>query len=491
MARQTNNMYQPSIREVRKLTGQGNLVPIYREINADLETPVSAYLKVAQKPYSFLLESVEGGERVARYSFIGTEPYSILKTGQGQPDGIVDPLVAVQHEMDRYQLVPTPGLPRFLGGAVGYLSYDVVHYFEPRVPQATSNPIDVPESIFMFTDTFLVFDHLQHTIKVVSHVHLENGVEKGYQKAIDRIDTLVERLNKPIDPTKEVNAGTGHKSNSPISSNFTQERYHQMVKRIKQYVHAGDVIQVVPSQRLSRPTAAQPLHIYRALRTINPSPYMYYMDLGGFQIIGASPEMLVQVDGSQVSTHPIAGTRPRGQSPQEEQCLEAELKSSEKQRAEHIMLVDLGRNDIGRVSEPGTVKVTQLMEVEKYSHVMHLVSHVVGQLTSGLTSYDAIRACFPSGTVSGAPKIRAMEIISELENEKRGPYTGAVGYFSFSGNMDTAIAIRTMVLKEGVAYVQAGGGIVIDSDPEDEYQETLQKASALLRAIDIAEGEEE
>lgn len=489
MVSKKNNIYQPTLKEVELLSDQGNLVPIYREIKADLETPVSAYLKVARKPYSFLLESVEGGEKLARYSFIGTEPYSILKTGQGQPDGIVDPLVAIQNEMARYQLVQIPNLPRFLGGAVGYLSYDVVHYFETRVPQADTNPIGVPESIFLFTNTFLVFDHLKHTIKVVSHAHLENGVAKGYQEAKDRIDILVDRLNKPIDTETKSNDKTRHKSNSTISSNFTQERYHQMVERIKQYIFAGDVIQVVPSQRLSRSTDTQPLNIYRALRTINPSPYMYYMDLGDFQIIGASPEMLVQVDGKQVSTHPIAGTRPRGQSVQEEHDLEVELKNSEKQRAEHIMLVDLGRNDIGRVSEPGTVKVTQLMEVEKYSHVMHLVSHVIGQLKPGLTSFDALRACFPSGTVSGAPKIRAMEIISELEKERRGPYTGAVGYFSFSGNMDTAIAIRTMVLKDEVAYVQAGGGIVIDSDPEDEYQETLQKASALLRAIDIAEDE--
>ena len=483
-------MYHPTLEEVKRLAGQGNLIPIYREINADLETPVSAYLKVARPPYSFLLESVEGGERLARYSFIGTEPYSVLKTGAGQPAGAVDPLVPIREELDKYRLVSVPGLPRFLGGAVGYLAYDVIHYFEPRVPQPSADPVGVPEAIFMFTDTLLVFDHLKHNIKVVSHVHLDDGVEESYREAVERIDKLVDRLNSSSIPPSTPITRASSKARSGVSSNFTRERYHQMVERIKAYIYAGDVIQVVLSQRLARKTDAEPFRIYRTLRGINPSPYMYFLDLEGFQIIGTSPEMLVRMEEGTVTTHPIAGTRPRGSSPQEEEALEAELKASEKERAEHIMLVDLGRNDIGRVSQPGTVKVSKLMEVERYSHVMHLVSHVVGQLKPGMTAYDALRACFPAGTLSGAPKIRAMEIISELEGEKRGPYAGAVGYFSFSGNMDTAIAIRTMVLKDGVAYVQAGGGIVADSTPEGEYQETLQKASALLRAIDVAEERE-
>ena len=478
-------MYYPSLDEVKQLAGRGNLVPVYREINADLETPVSAYLKIALGSHSFLLESVEGGERLARYSFIGTEPYRVVKTGPGQPDGEGDPLLPVQEELNRYRPVPVPGLPRFIGGAVGYLGYECVRYFEPRVPLSPQDTPGLPEAVFLFTDTLLVFDHLKHNIKVVSHAHLDGDVPKAYDAAVERIDRLVVRLSEPL--TVAARRADPGPSSSGAQSNVTQERYHQMVRRAKEYIEAGDIIQVVLSQRLSQSTTAAPFDIYRALRAVNPSPYMYHLQLGEFHIIGASPELLVRVEEGQVDTHPIAGTRPRGKDDQMDALAEEELRSDEKERAEHIMLVDLGRNDIGRVSQPGTIRVTQLMEVERYSHVMHLVSHVAGRLKPELTPYDALRACFPAGTVSGAPKIRAMEIIAELEPERRGPYAGAVGYFSFSGNMDTAITIRTIVFKDGIAYLQAGGGVVFDSTPEGEYQETLHKAEALLRAIQRAE----
>ena len=480
-------MYYPSLEQVKALSGEGNLVPVYREIDADLETPVSAYLKVARPPYSFLLESVEGGERLARYSFIGTEPYGVLNTGPG-PDGGVDPLIPIKAEMDRYKLVRVPDLPRFHGGAVGYLAYDIVRYFEPRVPEPPEDPLKLPEAVFMFQDTLLVFDHLKHSIKVVSHVYLDGDIEKAYREAVDKIDRLVERLSAPLEPPRASAPSGSGTAPGLVTSNFTQEEYEAAVERALEYIYAGDIIQVVLSQRLARRTDANPFQVYRALRSINPSPYMYYLHLDSFYIVGASIETLVMVEDGTIVTHPIAGTRPRGATPQEDAALEEELRSSEKQRAEHIMLVDLARNDVGRVSQPGSVQVTQLMGVEKYSRVMHLVSHVMGRLRPELTAYDALRACFPAGTLSGAPKIRAMEIITDLEGQKRGPYGGAVGYFSFSGNVDTAITLRTSVIKDGVAYVQAGGGVVADSVPEDEYQETLDKAGALLRAIDRAEG---
>ena len=480
-------MYYPSLEQVKALSGEGNLVPVYREIDADLETPVSAYLKVARPPYSFLLESVEGGERLARYSFIGTEPYGVLNTGPG-PDGGVDPLIPIKAEMDRYKLVRVPDLPRFHGGAVGYLAYDIVRYFEPRVPEPPEDPLKLPEAVFMFQDTLLVFDHLKHSIKVVSHVYLDGDIEKAYKEAVDKIDRLVERLSAPLEPPRASAPSGSGTAPGLVTSNFTQEEYEAAVERALEYIYAGDIIQVVPSQRLARRTDANPFQVYRALRSINPSPYMYYLHLDSFYIVGASIETLVMVEDGTIVTHPIAGTRPRGATPQEDAALEEELRSSEKQRAEHIMLVDLARNDVGRVSQPGSVQVTQLMGVEKYSRVMHLVSHVMGRLRPELTAYDVLRACFPAGTLSGAPKIRAMEIITDLEGQKRGPYGGAVGYFSFSGNVDTAITMRTSVIKDGVAYVQAGGGVVADSVPEDEYQETLDKAGALLRAIDRAEG---
>jgi anthranilate synthase component 1 len=472
-------MYYPTLDEVRKLKKHGNLVPVYYEMMADLETPVSAYLKIARGDYSFLLESVEGGERLARYSFIGTEPSLVLTTGKGNR---VDPLLLIEKEFQQYKLAPISGLPRFHGGMVGYLSYEVARYFE-RLPSPRHDPLGLPESILMLADTLLVFDHLTHKIKVVSHAHLDGDVKTAYRRAIDKIDSLVDRLRQPV-PTEVPPAVSAE---FPVSSNLSQAEFETTVSRAKKYIYDGDIIQAVLSQRLSKRTEANPFAIYRALRSINPSPYMYYLHLGDCYIVGASPELLVRVEDGIVSNHPIAGTRPRSRDATQDIALEQELRHDEKECAEHIMLVDLGRNDIGRISEPGTVAVTQLMDIERYSHVMHLVSHVQGKLRAGFSQFDALRACFPAGTVSGAPKIRAMEIIAELEHDKRGPYAGAVGYFDFSGNLDTAIAIRTVVIKDSVAYVQAGGGIVADSIPDKEYQESLNKAQALLSAIKQAE----
>lgn len=477
-------MHYPDLEQVKQLAHKGNLIPICREINADLDTPVSAYLKVARPPYSFLLESVEGGEQMARYSFIGTEPNTVIKTGKGQPLGKIDPLEPIEQELNRFKLIEVPNMQRFNGGAVGYLSYESVNYFE-ELPTPDSDMLDVPESVFMVTMTYMAFDHVGHKISVISHAYLNGDVESAYNEATTRIDEIIRRLRMPLSLPDSSHSAPSQRL--ATESNMTPEEFYEMVNQVKKYIVAGDVIQTVVSQRLSRPTTADPFQIYRSLRAINPSPYMYYLDLDGFQIVGASPEMLVQVDNGIVSTNPIAGTRPRGASQQEDDANEEELRSDEKERAEHIMLVDLGRNDIGRVSEPGTVAVNQLMDIERYSHVMHIVSRVSGKLREGYTNFDALRACFPAGTVSGAPKIRAMEIIAELEPDKRGPYAGAVGYFDFIGNMDTAIDIRTLVIKDGIAHAQAGGGIVYDSTPDFEYRETLHKASALMHAIDAAE----
>ncbi len=479
-------MYFPTLEQARTRAGDGNLIPIYREVAADLETPVSAFLKVAHGPHSFLLESVEGGERLARYSFIGTQPYRILRTGPAEPVGSVDPLRIIEQELGQFRVVPVDGLPRFHGGAVGYLAYEVARQFE-RLPSPDADVLELPESLLMFVDTLLVFDHVQHSIKVVSHARLDGDIDSAYRQAVWRIDELVHRLERPLAGAP---ANADFEPDRTLRPNIAKEQFEVLVERTKEYIVAGDIIQAVISQRFARQTNAHPFNVYRSLRAVNPSPYMYYLDLGAFQVIGASPEMMVRVDQGIVSVHPIAGTRHRGATAGEDDRLEEELRADVKDRAEHAMLLDLGRNDVGRVSAPGTIEVTQIMDVERYSHVMHLVSHVNGRLRDDHTPFDAVRSGFPAGTVSGAPKIRAMEIIAELEPDRRGPYAGCVGYFDLSGNIDTAITIRTVVMKGDTAYFQAGGGIVYDSVPELEYQESVNKCRAMVRAIEHAEAAE-
>ncbi|MFH0847688.1 MAG: anthranilate synthase component I [Chloroflexota bacterium] len=478
-------MYYPTLEEVKKMGERGNLVPIWCEVSADMETPVSAFLKIASGGYSFLLESVEGGERIARYSFLGTEPYKVLRTKTAKEAlSDEDPLKLVKNELDRYRWVGLPGLPRFCGGAVGYLSYETVRHLE-ALPLPPNDPLGVPEAVFLFVDTFLVFDHVTHKIRAVSHVHLDGNIEASYAEAVKRLEQLVSRLNQSVNPKSH--ESNPLQVNKTVRSNFTREQYEAMVERIRKHIIAGDCIQVVPSQRISRPVSVHPFDIYRALRTINPSPYMYYLHLNDFYIVGASPELLVRVEDGMVDYRPLAGTRRRGRDEAEDRALESELKNSVKEQAEHIMLVDLGRNDVGRVSVPGTVRVPEQMYVVRYSHVMHLESHVQGKLRPELSPIEALRVCLPAGTLAGAPKVRAMQIIAGVEPDVRGPYGGAVGYISFSGNLDTAIAIRTIVVKDGIAHVQAGGGIVYDSVPGEEYQESLNKARAPLKAIEEAE----
>ena len=481
------NGFYPSLSEFKQLKNLGNAALVYKEINADLETPVSVYLKVARPPYSFLLESVEGGDKIARYSFIGTDPYDVVKTGTTEKAGTVDPLNYIREKLSQTQIVPNFKLPKFNGGAVGFIGYDVIKHFE-KVPEHKKGNLNIPESVFMFSDTILVFDHVEHKILILSLARLGDDLERSYMDAVSKIKEMAVRLQAQID-SKDRIQNIDNKSDGPeikIQSNMTKNEYSKSINKIIEYIKAGDCIQAVFSQRFSTPTNSEPFTIYRALRRINPSPYMFYLHLDDFQLIGSSPEMLIKCIDGELDYHPIAGTRPRNANPELDDKAEIDLVNSEKEKAEHIMLVDLGRNDIGKVSEPGTVKVSQLMEVERYSHVMHIVSHVKGKLRNGLDCFDALRSCFPAGTVSGAPKIRAMEIIAELEPENRGAYAGAVGYFSYSGDMDTAILLRTIVLKDGVGYVQAGGGIVADSKIEEEYQETIGKSKAMIEAIKAA-----
>jgi len=490
-------MYYPTLEDFREKAQHGNLIPVYKSILADMETPVSAFYKIGGDEYAFLLESVEGGENLARYSFLGANP-SILFQSKGnqvkitevQTGKIVecesrDALTELETLMNRYQPVQVEGLPHFHGGVVGYLSYDIVRLVE-ELPDFTEDDRDLPDCYFMTADTLLVFDHVNHRIKVIANAYIDGDVDAAYADAISRIDVLIAKLKRPL-RTNPGKKAPEKNTETQITSNFTKAGYESAVLRAKEYVAAGDIIQVVPSQRISRPISVDAFEIYRALRTVNPSPYMYYLKFAGLQIVGASPEMMVRVENGRAETRPIAGTRPRGRTPAEDAVLAEELLADPKERAEHVMLVDLGRNDLGRVCEYHTVRVSEMMVIERYSHVMHIASHVEGQLREGQTAFDVIRACLPAGTLSGAPKIRAMEIIEELEPTRRGPYGGAVGYFSFSGSTDTAITIRTLVVVDGVAYIQAGAGIVADSVPEFEYEETLNKAQAGLRAIEFAE----
>ncbi len=477
---------------------------IIREINADLETPVSLYLKLRGDGPSFLLESVEGGERIARYSFIGVQPRAqyILRDGQIEIKGdsnarVVpfdgDPTHFLQEEMSRFSTERLPNAPRFTGGLVGYLSYESVRYFEPTLksrmkPRAErSEPLgersrSVPDGIYLLADTVVAFDHARRSIFLIANV-LDGDVEAANQK----LDQIAERIDQPLPAASRVTI-----TPSEIRSNMTRDAYETMVCEAKEHIAAGDIFQVVLSQRFTRETSVEPFDVYRAVRRLNPSPYMFFFDFGLVDgeplfIVGSSPEMFVRLEGRTASLRPIAGTRPRGADAEADASLAQELLADPKERAEHVMLVDLGRNDLGRVCEYGTVKVSDFFTIERYSHVMHIVSHVEGTLRRGLTAFDLVRAAFPAGTVSGAPKVRAMEIISELEPDARGAYAGMVGYFGFDGAMDTCLAIRTMVGRGRTVSVQAGAGIVADSDPATEFQETVNKASAMLRAIDMAE----
>jgi anthranilate synthase component 1 len=478
------------------------LTPIVRELSADLETPTSAYLKLRADGPSFLLESVEGGERIARYSFIGVEPrcvYTVrgrtLERRGGDASQVLtadpgsDPFHLLEEEMGRLCTPTAPEspvkLPRFLGGLVGYMGFECARYFEPRLdPQLHASPL--PEAVFLLADTIVAFDHVRRSMFLIAYPF------DGEKAARRKLATLEKRLRRPLPAAEEARPPKAGASQPAFQSNVGQERYEKMVRAAKEHITAGDVFQVLPSQRLSRETRAQPFDIYRALRRLNPSPYMFFFDFGTFDgepfyLAGSSPEVFVRLEGTRASLRPIAGTSPRGATPEEDAAIEARLLADPKERAEHVMLVDLGRNDLGRVCRYGSVTVPEYAVIERYSHVMHIVSQVEGEMRPGKTAFDLVRASFPAGTVSGAPKVRAMEIIAELESDGRGPYGGAVGYFSFDGSMDTCLAIRTLVGRGKTVSVQAGAGIVADSDPEREYQETMNKARAVLMAVEQVE----
>jgi len=494
MSEKTMKLYQPDFKTFQEKAKEANLIPVYREILADMETPVSAFKRVNRGRYAFLLESVEGGEKWARYSFIGSNPKLIflskgdtVEIRQGKSvrkvTCVQDPLTLLKEIMKDYRPAKVEGLPRFFGGAVGYVSYDMVRFFEV-IPDRTRDDLNLKDCCFLITDTIIIFDNLSHTVKVVSNVHIKDreNLKEKYASAIKEIDSVISLLKKPL----ALNRSRATKRPVKITSNLKKNQFKGIVEKAKEYIRAGDIIQAVLSQRFTTKTQADPFDIYRALRLINPSPYMYYLKLDDLLVIGSSPEIQVRLEEKVIEVRPIAGTRPRGADPSEDESLKDELQHDPKEIAEHIMLVDLGRNDVGRVARIGTVRVPELMIVEPYSHVMHLVSSVQGTIEDKRDCFDVFRVTFPAGTVSGAPKIRAMEIIEELEPLKRGPYAGAVGYFSFSGNMDFCITIRTMVMKGKTIYFQAGAGIVADSDPEREYWETVNKAKAMAKAIEMA-----
>jgi anthranilate synthase component 1 len=488
-------MYYPSLEEFIKLAEKGNLIPVFKEIVADMETPVSAYKKIAGK-HSFLLESVEGGEKIARYSFLGSNPVKVFKFSakggslpagrHGASDGNKkDPFPELKKIMSQFKPIKVAGLPRFHGGLVGYMSYDIVRFIED-IPDKNPDDLKLPDMQFMLTDTILAFDHIKHKILIISNAHVKGDPKKAYKEAVKKIETLEKKLRKPL-KNSEFEIPPAGKKELKVKSNLKEEEFIKIVEKAKQYIVAGDIIQVVLSQRFSTNFSAKEFNAYRILRTINPSPYMYYLSFGGLKFVGSSPEVMVRLENNEAVIRPIAGTRPRGVDEEEDKKLAEDLLASEKEKAEHIMLVDLARNDLGRVCEPETVNVTEMMGIEKYSHVMHIVSNVVGKLVKNKDAFDLLKASFPAGTVSGAPKVRAMEIIDELENLRRGPYAGAIGYFSYSGEMDTCITIRTILFSKGKAYIQAGAGIVADSDPKAEYQETLNKAKGMLKAIELSQ----
>ncbi|KAJ1942878.1 anthranilate synthase component 1 [Kickxella alabastrina] len=488
-------LYQtkPALNEVRDLlekTG-GNYIPVYQDVPSDLLTPVTAYLKLAHgSKTSFLLESAIGGETIGRYSFIGANPYKVMKTG-AKEETKGDPLISLEAELNSMRYVQVPGLPRgsATGGAFGYISYDCVQHFEPRTACDLTDPIGVPESIFLLCDTVVAFDHLYKQIKVITHIRVPDGASAAtqaelYDQATATIMATTDVLFADAIPFPEqppIVLG------NQFESNTGEEGYKNMVLELQKHIVKGDIIQAVPAQRITRPTSLHPFNAYRYLRTLNPAPYMFYFDFDGFQVVGASPEMLVRVNGTQVYNHPIAGTRKRGKTPEEDDQLAAELLADEKERAEHVMLVDLGRNDLNRVCEPDSVKADKLMVVERFSHVMHIVSNLSGELRPGKTGFDALRSILPAGTLSGAPKVRAVQLIYGVEKERRGIYGGALGHFSYSGDLDTCIGIRTMVFKDGNAYLQAGAGVVHDSVPVSEWHETMSKAMSNLMTIEQAE----
>ena len=491
--------YCPTKKEFLKLAKRGNLIPVAREILADLETPVSCFVKRGDNAYSYLLESVEGGEKIARFSIIGGAPSLIFKskgrqirlTRPGKKEEVFltkkDPLYELERILRRFKQAPVKGLPPFSGGAVGYLGYDTVRFIE-KIPDKNKDAYSIPDSLFIFTDTLFVFDHLNKKISVVSNVMLDDfkDPEEAYEHAVQKIEQEVRRLRSMPDQ-RRFSATAAKPSALKIDSNFKKAGFEKAVSKAKSYIKKGDIIQVVLSQAFRTKIQSQPLDVYRALRSINPSPYMFYLNCGDFHLVGASPEVHVRCENEKTILRPIAGTRHRGKDAREDSRLEKELLNDPKERAEHLMLVDLGRNDLGRVCDYKSIRVSEFMTVEKYSHVMHLVSNVEGRLRKGKTIFDVLRATFPAGTISGAPKVRAMEIIDELENQKRSFYSGIVGYFSYSKNLDSCITIRTILIKNGMAYVQAGAGIVADSKPAKEYQETVNKAKALVKAIEFAE----
>jgi len=511
---------EPAKEEFLKLSALGNLIPVTRRILADFETPLSAYHKIRGQGESFLFESVEGGEHVGRYSFVGCNPRAVIRQSgrrveviengkvtevftvqdplapspvaavydrRHNPQPVPDGLAVVERVMQRFHAVSRPGLPRFTGGAVGFIGYEFIHDIEPIIPRPPRDDLGTPVLYFLIADELLIFDRAAQTITILVNAALDgkSSPADAYEDAVGEIERLVALLEQPfnhlpVDVPHEV-------PQMPVVSNMPKDVFLRNVSRAQQYITAGDIIQVVGSQRFSTPVHAAPLDIYRAARSVNPSPYMFLLELEGFSLVGASPETHVRCEDGRVEIRPIAGTRPRGKTPEEDAALAAELLADPKERAEHVMLVDLARNDLGRVCQFGTVAVKDLMILERYSHVMHIVSQVEGKLSAGRTPYDLMRATFPAGTLSGAPKIRAMQIIAELEQTARGPYGGCVGYFSFSGNLDCCITIRTALLKDGRAYVQAGGGWVNDSTPEGEFQETVNKAKAMLQALAMAE----
>jgi anthranilate synthase component 1 len=498
------SVYTPNLTAFRELAaGTPNLIPVYREFAADLATPVSVYIKLLGEGASFLLESISGGEQVSRYSFVGVNPRGMVALNGNtithyNADGATsrelaageDILHELKAELGHFEAADLASLPRFIGGAVGFMGYDVVRFFE-EMPATAAQVHSVPDAVFLLADTLVIFDHARQRLYILANVEVTEDVEQAYVSAIQRIERVSEKLLRPLPaiPTKRWGMNLNGQGDRDLTSNMTQAQYEDIVRQAKEYITAGDIFQVVLSQRLSRKTDAHPFAIYRALRMLNPSPYMFFFDFGelGFQVIGASPEMHVRLEDGIATVRPIAGTRWRGKTPEEDDALAAELLADEKERAEHVMLIDLGRNDLGRVSKYGTVQVKDQMIVERYSHVMHIVSQVEGEINAGMDAFDLLRATFPAGTLSGAPKIRAMQIIEELEGERRGLYGGVVGYIGYDGSMDTCIAIRTMLMQGNQISIQAGAGIVADSDPASEYQECFNKAKALSVAIARAE----